>query len=137
MRIMLELALYYEKNLVTVRSIASSQEISEKYIEQIIAILNRAGLVHSRRGATGGYRLARAPETITVGQILQVTEGDMDVVECIGGHRTGTRCRRSHACVTADVWYEIKRAIENVVDNITMADLVENYHKKAFCKIAQ
>ena len=132
MRIMLELSLHYEKDLVTVRNIASRQEISEKYIEQIIGLLNKAGLVRSQRGAAGGYRLAMAPEQITAGQVLRVTEGDIDVVECTGNNGSAP-CSRLHECATSDIWKEIKSAVEGVVDNITMADLVQNYQAKSCC----
>ncbi len=127
-RIMLELALYYDKSLLTVKNIGEKQAISEKYIEQIISTLNKAGLVRSHRGAAGGYRLANPPSAITVGQVLRVTEGDFDLVKCIG--ENAQVCSRREECVTADVWQEIKVAVENVVDNITLADLVERYHNK-------
>lgn len=127
-RIMLELALNFENNLLTVRYIAKQQGISEKYIEQIISLLNKAGLVRSQRGASGGYRLADSPDKITVGQILRVTEGEINVVDCVSDNICS--CDRKAECVTADVWMEIRNAIDNVVDNITLADLLERHQQK-------
>lgn len=127
-RIMLELALHYNKDLLTVRSIASRQGISEKYIEQIISLLNKAGLVRSQRGASGGYRLADPPHEITVGQVLEVTEGGLYIVDCVGPHMD--QCERREECVTSDVWREIKVAVEGVVNHITLANLVARYNEK-------
>lgn len=128
LRIMLELALHHDKKLLTVKSIAEKQDISEKYIEQIIGLLNKAGLVRSQRGVSGGYWLANLPENITVGQVLRVTEGEFDIVECLSPG--GANCARREECVTSEVWGEIKRAVEKVVDNITLADLVRQYNEK-------
>lgn len=125
---MLELALNYDQALLTVRSIASRQSISEKYIEQIIGLLNKAGLVRSQRGAAGGYRLANNPNEITVGQILRVTEGDMQIVECT--NKNAAACERINECATYNVWVQIKEAVDNVVDHITLGDLVEDYRIK-------
>lgn len=127
-RIMLELALHYDQDLLTVRSIAKKQGISEKYIEQIISSLNKAGLVRSQRGAAGGYRLAAPPQSITVGQILKVTEGGLYIVDCTS--ESAEPCPLRDECVTVDVWTEIRKAVENVVDNIYLATLVERYNEK-------
>ena len=123
LRIMLELAGYYGKNLLTVRAISNSQDISEKYIEQIISILNKAKLVKSQRGANGGYALTRAPEEITVGEILRATEGGLSVVAC---SERPSSCERSPTCLSSPVWVEIQRAIESVADNTSLAQLIGN-----------
>lgn len=127
-RIMLELALHYDQELLTVKTIAQKQNISEKYIEQIISLLNKAGLVRSQRGASGGYRLADAPHEITVGQILHVTEGGLYIVDCCTAN--ANQCERREECVTADVWREVRQAVEGVVSNITLANLVTRYNEK-------
>ena len=124
-RIMLELALCYEQHLMAVRSIAAKQELSEKYIEQIISLLSKGGLVRSQRGAAGGYRLATKPSDITVGQILRVTEGGLLIVEC-----TSQPCERREDCVTVEIWTDIREAVENVVDSITLEDLVTRHNEK-------
>lgn len=127
-RIMLELALDCEQDLLTVRQIAQRQDISEKYIEQIISLLNKAGLVRSFRGAQGGYRLARSPHAITVSEILHVTEGKMNLVGCLS--ESAGACNRKNECITNEVWREMRDALETVAGGITLADLVQRHHRK-------
>lgn len=123
LRLMLDLALNNTGEYITIKSIAARQEISEKYLEQIISMLNRAGYVNSIRGAQGGYRLAKAPSEYTVGMILRLTEGSLEPVECVEeGKRT---CTRNNGCVTREVWEELYDAICNVVDHITLQNLVD------------
>ena len=98
------------------------QEISEKYLEQIISILNKAGFVKSVRGPAGGYSLKRKPEEYTVGMILRLTEGSLAPVDCV---EDGADCGREDQCVTVMLWKKLNDAINSVVDNITLADLVE------------
>ncbi|MBC8570128.1 RrF2 family transcriptional regulator [Zongyangia hominis] len=126
LRLMLDLALSYEKGLVSLRDVAARQEISEKYLEQIIMPLGRAGLVKSTRGAQGGYRLQLPPEEISVGDVLRVTEGSLTPVGCLDD----TPCARKDQCVTYSVWGRVQEAITDVVDHITLQDLVEDYHRK-------
>lgn len=123
---MLDLALFYEKGLVSLRDVAARQEISEKYLEQIIMPLSRAGLVKSTRGAQGGYRLQLPPEEISVGDILRVTEGNLTPVGCLDD----APCARKERCVTYSVWSRVQDAIVEVVDHISLKDLVEDYHQK-------
>lgn len=123
LRLMLDLALHSPDEYVTIRSISERQEISYKYLEQIISVLNRGGLVKSVRGSQGGYRLARSPEKYTVGMILRQIEGSLVPVACMEDEPN--RCPRSDKCVTLTVWKELYEAINNVLDNITLADLVE------------
>lgn len=123
LRLMLELAMNDTGEYMAIRTISSRQNISEKYLEQIITILNRAGFVKSVRGAQGGYKLAKAPEEYTVGMILRLTEGSLAPVACLGDETN--QCQRVSECVTLDVWKQLHDAINNVVDGITLADLVE------------
>ena len=122
LRLMLDLALNNTGEYITIKSIAARQEISEKYLEQIISMLNRAGYVKSVRGAQGGYRLAKDPSEYTVGMILRLTEGSMSPVDCIDEEQCD--CSRSNGCVTKEVWKELYDAMCNVVDHITLQDLV-------------
>lgn len=123
LRLMLDLAINNSGTPVRLKDVARRQEISEKYLEQIISILNKAGYVRSIRGAQGGYVLAREPEKYTVGDILRLTEGSLSPVACLDPGAED--CDRASYCVTVRVWKMLDKAISDVVDNITLADLVE------------
>ena len=125
LRMMLDLAIYDTGEPVSLKDIAKRQEISEKYLEQIISVLNKAGFVRSIRGANGGYVLRRHPNEYTVGEILRLTEGSLTPVACVG--EEGIDCERSNDCVTVLVWEKLYKAINDVVDNITLQDLVEKH----------
>lgn len=127
-RVMLDLALNNTGECIKVKDIAARQGISEKYLEQIIAVLNKAGYVKSVRGAQGGYKLARAPKEYTVGMILRLTEGSMAPVACLD--EGAEECDRCDTCETLQVWKELYAAINQVIDNVTVADLVERRHKR-------
>lgn len=123
LRLMLDLATYNTGEPVSIKDIAKRQDVSEKYLEQIIAILNKAGYVRSIRGAKGGYMLKKAPEDYTVGMILRLTEGDLAPVECVASEENN--CERKEGCVTVRIWEKLYEAICGVVDNITLADLLD------------
>lgn len=122
LRLMLDLALNDSEKPVRIREIARRQEVSDKYLEQIISVLNKAGFVRSIRGPQGGYLLTRKPEEYTVGMILRLTEGSMSPVDCVGDDAL---CDRSEECATIVVWQRLNRAINDVIDNITLSDLVD------------
>lgn len=123
LRLMLDLALNNTGEYISIKSIAARQDISEKYLEQIISLLNRAGYVKSIRGAGGGYRLAKDPKEYTVGMILKLTEGSLIPVDCLDTESDD--CKRSNSCITREVWQKLYDAILGVVDNITLQDLVD------------
>lgn len=127
LRLMLGIAVHGEGEPVSLRDVAMREGISDKYLEQIVTPLNRAGLVKSVRGAGGGYLLTRAPEEYTVGEILRVLEGELVPVSCADAPG---ECSRSEFCVTQEVWAKIAAAVSNVVDNITLANLVQRYREK-------
>ena len=122
LRLMLDLALHDTGEYIPLKEVAARQEISDKYLEQIITQLSRAGFVKSVRGAQGGYRLTESPAQYTVGRILRLMEGSLAPVECVDGEGD---CSRADRCVTIEVWRALKEAIDNVVDSLTLADLVE------------
>lgn len=123
LRLMLDLALNNTGEYITIKTIAARQEISDKYLEQIISLLNRAGYVRSIRGAQGGYKLAKAPIEYTVGMILRLTEGSLSPIDCLEDELE--ECNRNNGCVTREVWKELYEAICGVVDHITLQDLVD------------
>lgn len=123
LRLMLDLALNNTGECITIKSIAARQEISEKYLEQIITVLSRAGFVKSTRGAQGGYRLAKEPKDYTVGMILRCIEGSLAPVACLDD--TPNECNRADTCATLTLWKELNDAINSVVDRVTLADLME------------
>lgn len=123
LRLMLELATAEEGVPVSIKDIAKSQGISEKYLEQIISVLNKAGFVRSIRGAQGGYVLKKNPKECTVGMILRQTEGDLAPVSCV--REDGEFCERKAGCVTVRIYEKINDAVNEVVDRITLADMVE------------
>lgn len=128
LRLMLELALQDDGEPVSIKDIAKRQGISEKYSEQIISLLNKAGFVKSIRGAAGGYVLKKQPKEYTVGMILRTTEGSLAPVDCI--EEGYGECERMAGCVTVMIWKKINDAVNEVVDNITLADLVEWQREK-------
>jgi Rrf2 family protein len=123
LRLMLDLAQRDDGEYTTIKSIAQRQEISDKYLEQIISVLNRAGFVKSIRGAQGGYRLAKPAKEYTVGMILRLTEGDLSPVACMKDRPN--QCPRQESCPTLEVWKKLDDAISGVIDHITLADLVQ------------
>ena len=127
-RVMLDLAMNNTGECIKVKQIAKRQGISEKYLEQIIAILNKAGYVKSVRGAQGGYRIAKDPEWYTVGMILRLTEGSLCPVACLEDEVN--ECERCDTCETLEVWKDLQEAINGVVDHVTIADLVERQQKR-------
>ncbi|NLP35149.1 MAG: Rrf2 family transcriptional regulator [Clostridiales bacterium] len=123
LRLMLDLALNNTGEYISIKNIATRQDISEKYLEQIISLLNRAGYVKSTRGAQGGYRLSKEPKEYNVGMILKLTEGSLMPVDCLDPDIND--CNRTSACITREVWQKLYDAILGVVDNITLQDLVD------------
>ncbi len=127
LRLMLDLALYSDGEPVALRDVSERQDISDKYLEQIVTPMSRAGLVRSVRGAGGGYLLTRAPQEYTVGEILRVQEGSLAPVTCA---ENGSCCCKTGHCVTQEVWEKINQAVSGVVDNMTLQDLVDRCHEK-------
>lgn len=127
LRLMVDLAISEQTDPVSLKDVALRQGLSDKYLEQIVTPLARAGMVRSVRGAGGGYLLTRKPEDYTVGDILRPLEGDLAPVECA---TDAAYCERCGECVTLELWQEIHRAVSQVVDNTTLADLVARARQK-------
>ena len=122
LRLMVDLALNNTGEPISLKDIARKENISDKYLEQIISVLNKAGYVRSIRGAQGGYHLAKSPEQITVGMILRATEGDLAPAECVSVD--GHACTRSGVCPSHAVFSKVYSAINSVIDGVTLCDLI-------------
>lgn len=127
LRLMLDIAVQTGEEPVSLRDSARRQDISVKYLEQLAPSLTRAGLLRSIRGSGGGYLLTRTPGEYRVGEILRAAEGELAPVEC---SRDGKCCHLVDTCVTVEVWRDISRAIDAVVDRWTLADLVDRHYEK-------
>ena len=123
LRLMLDLALNNTGEPVRLKDVAKRQEISEKYLEQIIPILNKSGFLLASRGFQGGYRLAKTPDKYTVGDILRATEGSLSPVACLDNEPV--LCQRADICTTLSVWKGLKKVIDDYVDGITLQDLLD------------
>lgn len=126
LKIMYELALNYGKGPMSLKEIALRQQLSETYLEQLIVPLKKTGLVTSIRGAQGGYELVGKPDVITVGQIIRTLEGPLAPSECVIDDEP--ECTRAEYCVTRLIWEKIMEGINNVVDSITLNDMVDDYY---------
>ena len=124
LRVMLDLADQTKGSYIPLKDIAHRQEISVKYLENILASLSRAGLVEAIRGKGGGYRLSRPPEQYSVGEILRAVEESIEPVKCI---ENGTPiCETADSCSTLPIWKGLSALINNYLNSITLADAV-NY----------
>lgn len=123
LRALIDLAQYSEIEPVSISSIASRQGISERYLEQLMTMLKKAGLIKSIRGAGGGYVLAKELSDISVGDVLRALEGNLDPVECTAFSQDDT-CAAAGGCVTKYVWQRINESINRTVDEISLEQLV-------------
>ena len=119
---MYDLAVNYGDGPQSIKCIAERQGVPEAYLEQLIAMLRREKLVISNRGAQGGYRLAREPREITVGDVLRALEGGLNLVDCLDEEDT---CGKSCACPSRIVWMKIRDGLNQVVDGITLQDMID------------
>ncbi len=123
LRMMTDLAEHRDAGFIALKDIAERQSISKKYLEQIIPLMNRAGMLQTSRGFQGGYRLGRSPEQYTVGEILRVTEGSMVPVACM--EQTPNICPRCSECETLPVWEGLQRVVDEYLDGITLQDILD------------
>lgn len=123
LRILIELAEQSDGGYVSMRSLAQRQGVSLKYLEQILPVLTRNGLLEGVQGKGGGYRLCRSPEDYTVGEILRLTEGELAPVGCLDCMKEG--CDRAEDCRTRPLWQELYSVINTYLDGVTLADLME------------
>lgn len=121
---MFELALEYGKGPIPLRSIAEKQGLSDNYLEQLFSVLRRHQLINSVRGAQGGYMLSRAPNEITAGDILRCLEGDIIPADCTS--EDAVECEKEDSCATKLVLVKLKNSIDNVIDSITLQDMLKD-----------
>jgi len=123
-RMLLDLAAHQGGGCVSLGEIAERQNVSRKYLEQIVPLLSASGMLRTVRGPQGGYRLARAPEACTVGEILRLTEGTLSPVACLDTEVN--LCARAADCPTLPVWEGLYRVVREYLDGITLADLLRD-----------
>jgi Rrf2 family protein len=123
LRVMIDLAVHDTGEFIPLRSVSSRQEITIKYLEQIIPMLSRAGYLKSSRGKDGGYRLARPAKDYKVGDILRAVEGDLSPVACM--EDDPNRCPRNAWCPTLPLWKGLSDVINEYLDGVTLEDLVD------------
>ncbi|MBN2031280.1 Rrf2 family transcriptional regulator [bacterium] len=126
-RAMLELALHYRNGPLQLREIAQKQAISERYLERMMAGLVTAGLVRSTRGQHGGFSLAKDPGEILLSHIIQAVEGSLSLVDCVDDEQL---CNRTDICITRDIWVKVKKAVLDVLDAITLEQMIEMQKNK-------
>ena len=124
LRVMIDLAEHQSEDFIPLKVIAERQEISEKYLESIIKLLVKAKLLNGLRGKGGGYPLTRAPELYTVGSILRLTEESLAPVACL--EDGAASCPRMASCRTLPLWQGLNKVINDYLDNVTLADLVQS-----------
>ena len=126
-RAMLELACHYGEGPIELKEIAKSQDISIKYLEQVIIPLRTSGLVKSARGSKGGYSLAKHPSEICLFDVVETLEGPLYLVDCI---KDSKLCKRSMSCVTRDIWSEVSEALHRILKSITLGEMVRRRMEK-------
>jgi len=126
-RALLDLALHQDESPVSLKDIAERQQFSLQYLEHLITPLIAAGIVRSIRGPKGGVALAKPPNQITLSQIMKLLEGSTTLVECVDNPKL---CSRSDSCATRDIWDEMNKAMNGVMESTTLQDLVERQKNK-------
>ncbi len=122
LRVMIDLALNSNENFIALKEIAKRQDITVKYLEQIVALLNKAGFLETARGNSGGYKLAKEPKDYIVGDILRATEGDLAPIICLTEDGV---CQRKQMCKTYSFWKGLDDVINDYIDSKTLEDLLK------------
>jgi Rrf2 family protein len=128
LRMLLDLAEHQGEGYIALKDIAARQEISKKYLEQIIPLLGSANILQANRGFQGGYKLAQRPDQYTVGQILRITEGSLQPVACLD--HSPIECHRNDFCATLPVWQELGRIISEYLDSVTLQDILDQQRER-------
>jgi Rrf2 family protein len=131
LRMLLYLAAHQEDGYVSLKEIAEEQEISKKYLEQIVPMLNKGGILRTNRGNRGGYMLAKRADECTVGEVLRATEGSLAPVSCLDFDIND--CPRAEKCATLFLWEGLYKVINEYLDSITLKDMLENTAGDDYC----
>ena len=123
LRMLVDLAIHSDEGFISLKDIAERQDISKKYLEQIVPMLNKSGILRTNRGNRGGYALAKNASELTVGDVLRATEGSLASVSCL--EYEPNDCPRSEICCTLFIWEGLYKAVTNYLDSITLQDIVE------------
>ena len=126
-RAMLDLSLHYGEGPQVLRDVAKRQEISVRYLENIMVLLAAGGLVKSVRGKRGGFQLAMPPEEIRLSNVIKVTEGSLAPVDCVDDPES---CGRSAACVSCNIWTKLRDSIEAFLDSVSLADMRDMHRER-------
>ncbi|MCG6946292.1 MAG: Rrf2 family transcriptional regulator [Deltaproteobacteria bacterium] len=121
-RMMLDLAAHHDQGPTPLREIAKRQDLSVKYLEQLIIPLKAAGYIRSVRGARGGYTLAKKPDKISIGQIIKVLEGGLSLVDCVEDAKV---CEREGDCLTRDIWLRMSERLMEELSSLTLRDVLD------------
>jgi Rrf2 family transcriptional regulator, cysteine metabolism repressor len=124
-RAMVALAHHYGEGSISIAAVAKESSVPYAYLEQLIVPLRKAGLVESRRGAQGGYRLTRSPELIGVGEVYRVMEGPVAPMDCVSEDPADQTCPLIDGCETRPVWLRVRDSIVDALDSMTLADLIK------------
>ena len=122
LRIMLDLAEHQEDGFISLKTISQRQDISMKYLESIVALLNKANLLDSMRGKDGGYKLNRPLEQYSVAEIIKLTEGSLAPVACL--EKGEGCCQRSNECLTLPLWINLEKLIDQYLSSVTLEDIL-------------
>lgn len=128
LRMLIDLAEHQNDGYIALKDIAARQNISKKYLEQIVPILNHSDILQTNRGFQGGYKLAKSPEKYSVGMVLRLTEGSLAPVACL--EQENNQCERSRDCITLPIWQGLQRVINEYLDGITLQDILDNQKER-------
>lgn len=129
LRLMVDLTLHGNSDYIALKDISERQNISVKYLEQIVSVLGKAGMLKSVRGPQGGYKLAKDPSEYTAGDILRITEGNLAPIPCLENEEND--CDRISQCATLDFWKGLYDTVNSYVDGVTLQDLAERFKLKS------
>lgn len=124
LRMLIELATHQEEGFVSLKDISERQGISKKYLEQIVPMLNKSGILRTNRGNKGGYMLAKPANECTVGEVLRATEGSLAPVSCLEYEQND--CPRADICATLYVWQGLEKAVNDYLNSVTVQDIIDH-----------